>query len=177
MAFCDNQENADLPGLPEHLERWPGLYQREGDRIVEASPQDIALARSYSRFNDKGLIVDGRRITIITENTTHRPGDEVRVIHVVEFTEPGYQAYIMGPKPIYGEYINDELVTEAVPSGDPLVPVEYSGVTLPSPAVDYNLEITSYTFHSPGIYRIQWRLGLLTSNTLAVTVEPTLAMR
>jgi hypothetical protein len=170
MASGDNQDKEGLPGVPEHLRRWPGLYQREGDRIVEASPQDIALARSYPRFQDKGLIVDGRRITILTENTMHRLGDEVRVIHVVEFTEPGYRAYIMGPKPIYGEYINDKLVTEPVPAGNPLVPVDYSGVTLPSPAVDYNFEITSYTFDSPGIYRIQWRLGSLHSNVLSIEV-------
>jgi hypothetical protein len=170
MAFRANQDNEDLLGLPEYLKRWPGLYQREGGRIVEASPQDIAVARSYPRFNDKGLIVDGKRLTILTENTTHRLDEEVRIIHVVEFTEPGYQAYIMGPKPIYGEYVNDELVTEAAPSGDPLVPVEYSGATLPTPAVDYNYDITSYRFQMPGLYRIQWRMGSLQSNILSIEV-------
>ena len=42
---------------------------------------------------------------------------------------------------------------------------------MPSPAVDYNFEISTYTFHEPGIYRIQWRLGQLVSNTLEVIVE------
>jgi hypothetical protein len=172
MESYNNQDKEDFPELPEHLKRWPGLYVRDGNRIVEASHRDIAVARSYARFQDKGAIVNGRRITILTENTTHRIADEARIIHVIEFAEPGYQAYIMGPKPIFGEYINDELVTEPIPTGDPLVPTEYSGVTLPSPAVDYNFGITSYMFHVPGIYRIQWKLGFLESNTLVVTIEP-----
>ncbi|MDQ3743681.1 MAG: hypothetical protein M3444_04800 [Acidobacteriota bacterium] len=172
MTPGDGEEKDDLSGLPEHLRRWPGLYVREGERIVEASPRDVAVAKSYPRFPDKGPVVDGVRITILTESTAHKVGDEVRVIHVVEFTEPGRRVYVMGPKPVYGETVNGELVAEPSPAGDPLVPAEYSGATLPSPAVDYNYDITSYTFDAPGEYRIQWQPGSLESNTLAVTVGP-----
>jgi len=171
MTSRGDRRKEVTPAQAEYLKRWPGLYVRDGNRILDAPPRDVAVAKSYPRFQDKGQIVDGRRITILTESTIHRPGDEVRILHVVEFTEPGYQAYIMGPKPVYGEYVNDKLATEPVPAGDPLVPADYSGVTLPTPAVDYNFDITSYIFQAPGIYRIQWRLGLLKSNTLAVTVE------
>jgi hypothetical protein len=168
----DNVKIKDLPELPEHLKRWSGLFVRNGDRVIEALPNDITVAKNYPYFQEKGPINDGKRITILSENATIQTGAELRIIHVVEFTEPGHRAYIGGPKSVYGEFINDKLMTERVPTGDPLVPTEYSGVTLPSPAVDYNYDITSYAFNVPGIYHIQWRLGLLNSNTLVVTVKP-----
>lgn len=157
--------------LPEYLKRWGGLFVREGDRIVDAPAPDIAVARDYPHFSDKGPVLGGRRITVLTQTLSHMAGEEVRVIHVVEYTEPGHQAYVVGPKTVFGEYVNDELMTDPVPEGDPLVPLTYNGLTLASPAVDYNFEITSYIFQVPGIYRIQWRLGVLHSNELAVTVE------
>lgn len=154
----------------DYLNRWPGLYVREGQRIVDASASDVAVARSYPQFGDKGSATDGRKITVLTENTLHTVGDEVRVIHVVEFTEPGYGAYVMGPKAVYGEYVNDQLMTDPVPRGDPLIPMTYNGVTLPTPVVDYNFDITSYRFDTPGVYAIQWRLGSLHSNILSIEV-------
>lgn len=153
-----------------YLYRWPGLYVREGERIVEAPLADVAVARSYPQFNDKGGAIGGRRITILTESSRHLVGDEVRVIHVVDFTEHGQRAYVMGPKPVYGEYVNGQLMTDPVPEGDPLVPMTYNGVTLPTPAVDYNFDITSYRFQEPGPWTIQWRLGPLHSNLLSITV-------
>jgi hypothetical protein len=153
-----------------YLYRWPGLYVRIGERVVDASDADVAVARSYPQFVDKGSARDDRRITLLTENTSRHVGDEVRVIHVVEFTQPGQRAYVMGPKPVHGEYVNDQLVTDPAPEGDPLVPTTYNGVTLPTPAVDYNFDITSYRFWTPGLYRIQWRLGSLHSNVLSIKV-------
>jgi hypothetical protein len=170
VITSDDQSMKGFARLPEHLQRWPGLYVRDGGQIVEASDRDIAVARSYPWFQDKGPITDGRRITVLTENTTYRVGDEIRIIHVVEFTEPGYQAYIMGPKLICGEYINGELVSEPVSAGDPLVPMEYSGVTLPSPVVDYNYDITTYRFNEAGRKLIDWRLGDLRSNVLSIEI-------
>lgn len=164
--------NSESSDTPEYLRRWPGLYVREGDRIVEAPPNDVAVAKTYPTFEDKGEIVDGRRITILADSTRHyQPDDEVRVIHVVEYTEPGFQVYVMGPKPVYGETVNGELVTDPVPDLDPLQPSDYSGVTLPSPAVDYNYDITSYSFERPGVYYIQWQLRELKSNILTVNVR------
>jgi len=163
MATQSEQESG-------YLYRWPGLYVREGERVVDAPAADAAVARSYPQFGDKGSVTDGRRITLLTENTFRHIEDEVRVIHVVEFTEPGQRAYIMGPKPVHGEYVNDQLMTAPVPGGDPLVPTTYNGVTLPTPAVDYNFDITSYRFQVPGLYKIQWRLGSLHSNVLSIEV-------
>src|SRR5215211_3464324 len=162
----EENHNGESFDTPEYLRRWPGLYVREGDRIVEAPADDVAVAKTYPTFDDKGDIVDGRRITILTKSTTHQPGDQVRVLHVVEYTQPGFQVYVMGPKRVYGETVNGELVTDTVPDEDPFHPSEYSGVTLPSPAVDYNYEITSYSFQRPGVYRIQWQLRKLKSNLL-----------
>ncbi len=158
--------------IPEHLRRWPGLFEWRDDKIVDASPADVALARGYPHFRDKGPISGGRRLTVLTEKLNRHVSDEVRIIHVVEYTEPGHQAYVMGPKAVFGEYVNDELRTEPPPEGDPLVPLIYNGPVLPSPAVDYNWEITSYTFQAAEIYRIQWRLGVLESNVLVIQVEP-----
>jgi hypothetical protein len=172
LISSNNQEKNNLDKLSEYSKRWPGLYVRDGNRIVEVSPRDSAIARNYAYFLNKGPVVSGRRITVFTESTTYRLGEEVRVIHVVEFTGPGYQAYGMRPKCVYGEHINDKLVTEPWPVGDPLVPSEYNGVTLPSPVVDYDFEITSYIFNEPGTYWIQWRLRDLKSNTLVVTIDP-----
>lgn len=158
--------------VPEHQRRWPGLYVREGESVVEAPPRDVVVAKSYPHFADKGPETAGRRITIMTERLKHRVGEDVRVIHIVEYTEPGHQAYVMGPKAVFGEYLNGELATAPVPDGDPLIPSAYNGRVLPSPAVDFNFEITSYRFESPGVYRIQWRLNELHSNVLEIEVEP-----
>ena len=57
------------------------------------------------------------------------------------------------------------------PGSIPL-PMEYSGVTLPSPAVDYNYDITAYRFNEAGTHLIQWRLGELRSNILSIEVFP-----
>jgi hypothetical protein len=156
---------------PEYLQHWPGLYVREGNQVVEAPAEDSSLARGYPRWPAKGPVQGGRRLTIMTRKTSYQPGEAVRVIHVVEFTEPGHDAYIMGPKPVYGEYVDDQLATPPPPEGDPLVPLDYDGATLPSPAVDYNYEITSYTFDQPGMHQIFWRLDTLQSNVLTLTVE------
>jgi hypothetical protein len=53
-----------------------------------------------------------------------------------------------------------------------LEPATYNGLTVPSPAVDYNYEITSYRFDAVGEHRIQWRLGALRSNVLTIEVVP-----
>jgi hypothetical protein len=159
-------------GESGYLYRWPGLYVREGERVVDAPAADVEVARSYPQLGDKGSVTGGRRITLLTGKTVYHVGDEVRVIHVVEFIETGQLAYIMGPKPVQGEYVNDQLVTAPAPEGDPLVPATYNGVTLPTPAVDYNFDITSYRFQTPGLYKIQWRLGSLRSNVLSIVVSP-----
>ena len=47
MASEDHQGNDQVAAIPEYLKRWPGLYLRQGDRIVEASPEDVEVAKRY----------------------------------------------------------------------------------------------------------------------------------
>lgn len=158
--------------IPSHLKRWGGLYIRKGNQIVEAPQEDVKLAKTYPTYANKGAWRDDIRITVMTQKSVYKPGEEIKVIHIVEAVKTGYELYIMGPKEIYGEYINNVLVTTAIPKDrdDPLIPLLYDGAVLPCPAVDYNYEITTYTFSKPGVYNIQWKLGELVSNLHKIRV-------
>jgi len=157
--------------MPDYLTQWPGLYVRQGDQIIEAPAQDRAVAQRYPTAHEKGALVDGTRLTLLTEKQTYHINESIRVIHVVEVTKPGHYVYVMGPKPIYGEYLDDQLATKPPPlDEDPLAPSMYSGRVLPSPALDYNYDITVYTFVEPGSHRLQWKMGALQSNVLTLTI-------
>jgi hypothetical protein len=160
-----------MADLPEYLSRWPGLFTWREGKVVDAPPEDVDVARRYPTFSDKGPVVSGMRLTIMSARTHYRIGDDVRVLHVVEVVEPGKEVFVMGPKAVYGEFVDDQAVTPAPPDGL-LQPTTYNGPTLDSPAVDYNYEVTSYRFTEPGQHSIQWRLGDLRSNTLLVDVTP-----
>jgi hypothetical protein len=172
MEIDRQPENQNLnEKIPEYLKRWAGLYIRQGNQLIEAPVDDQLLAQSYPQWLNKGTILDGKRLTLLTKKKVYQVNEPIRVIHVVEVTKPGYEVYIMGPKAIYGEYVNGQLVTSQPPSGkDPLVPQLYDGKTLLSPAVDYNYEITTYSFPKPGIHRIYWQLGTMRSNILILEI-------
>jgi hypothetical protein len=156
------------PDVPDYLNRWPGLSMRQGDRIVEALPEDIEVAKGYPTFRDKGPVVGGRRLTIMSRKNVYRVGEEVRVIHVLEVLEPGQEIFTMGPKAVSGEYVDGRGTTpEASGEAD-----AYDGRVLKSPGVDYNYDITTYTFDAPGRHTIQWRMGDLRSNTLELEIVP-----
>lgn len=165
--------NADA-NVPPHLRQFPGLSVRRGDEIVPAPEEDVQVARSYPHAPDKGAWLDQRRITILTAQARVRVGEPLRVIHVSETTRAGDQLYVMGPKPVRGEYVDGALRTASAPSsGDPLAPAGlYDGRVLPAPAVDYNWDITEYSFSSAGSHTIEWKLGALASNQLVVEVTP-----
>lgn len=153
--------------------RVPRLYVQRGERLDPASDDDRRLVDSYPDWPDKGQVADGRRITIMPSATSCAPDEEVRIAHVFEAIEPGETVYIMGPKPIYGEYVDGELATAPPPNPQaPWDPGLYAGATRPSPAVDANYEITAYQFAEPGEHIILWDLGLLRSNRLAIMVAP-----
>lgn len=155
----ENQE------IPSHLTRWPGLYIRKGSTIVEALPEDISVAQSYPTAKDKGEVTRGKRLTILTKKNCYTVNEEVRVIHVCEAVEHGHDVFIMGPKPIYGEYVDGRLVTpERAPEQI------YDGHVLASPAVDYNYDITCYRFSEPGYHQIFWKIDEHRSNTLNLKV-------
>jgi len=129
-------------------------FVRKGDDIVPAPEADRKLARSYPEFKDKGEVVDGRRITILTAKTEYEVGEEVRVIHVLKATKPGLTVYSMGPKTIDEDYVDDKLAVQQGPDR-----TGYHGRVMRSPAVDLNYEITSYRFAKPGTHTIFWRGG------------------
>lgn len=168
------QVSSEQP-IPPHLRNFPGLSIRVGDAIHDAPEPDQAVARGYPAWPDKGPLTNGRRITIMTAKVSYGVNDEVRIIHVVETLNPQDELYVMGPKPVRGEYVGGVLVTEPVPPGsNPLEPEgEYDGMVLSGPAVDYNYDITTYRFDAPGQHEIQWRLGELASNRLQMTITGT----
>ena len=126
---------------------------------------------AYRDWPDKGPLVGGRRLTLLSPAPRVAPGEPVPVYHVAEVTEPGRTLYVMGPKPVVGERVDGELRTPPPPADeDPLEPLLYDGRTLPSPGLDVNWEVTRYAFDEPGPHEIEWRLNGLRSNVLRVDV-------
>ena len=158
--------------VAKHLQRWPGLFLRQGLHIIESSPEDQAIAHAYPHWPDKGPLQNGQRITLLARDTTFHVDEEIHILHVHEVITPGGLVHVMGPKPVYDEYLDDRLVTpESPPGDDPFDPSLYNGRAIPSPAVDYNFEITTYRFSAPGRHRIDWRAGGLRSNTLILDIR------
>ena len=156
--------------IPKHLRIWPGLSVRDCEQIVEAPEKDCLVAKRYPFWIDKGSISDGRRITILTEKYVYSINEEIRVLHVFEAIAPGYTVYVMGPKPIHGEYIDSRLVTASDGEEVFMVSEDYDGMVLSSPAVDYNYEVTSYTFSQPGTHEIYWKIDNLKSNIITIEI-------
>ncbi len=153
--------------IPEYLQRPPQLLARSGTSIVPAPPGDQAVAATYAASPVRGPLHDGARITILTERTRYRIGEEVRVIHVLEAPAPGRELYVMGPKPIHGEYVDGVERTPPPPGPQP-----YDGAVLQSPGADFNYEVTTYRFTTAGPHRIQWRADGRESNVLELEVVP-----
>jgi hypothetical protein len=154
--------------IPDYLKEPPQLFARSGESIVPAPPGDQAVAATYAKSPVRGPLHEGARITILTERTKYKVGEEVRVIHVLEAPEPGRELYVMGPKPIYSEYVDGALRTPPPPP----VPAPYDGRVVPSPGADFNYEVTTYRFTAPGPHRIQWRDGGRESNVIELEVTP-----
>ncbi len=131
-----------------------GLLERKGDEIVNAPPDDFALAMTYHAFNDKGVLVRGQRVTILAKKAQYTVGEAIRVLHVLEAVAPDIKVYNMGPKTIYDEYVDGKLATVKGPGSE-----RYRGSVVDRPIADFNYEITTYTFSNPGIHTIQWKGG------------------
>jgi hypothetical protein len=144
------------PKVPKHLlDRPASLHMRVGRTIADAPDELLALAKTYPAFADKGKVKFGKRITILADKQRVAVGERVRIIHVLEAPGPGIPVYVMGPKPVYDEYI-DGVNVNPKPSDAAGV---YDGKVLQSPAVDFNYDIVSYAFSKPGKYTIQWKGG------------------
>lgn len=141
--------------VPAYLQQPPQL----------ASPGDQAVAARYARSPVRGELTGGARLTILTERTTYKINEEVRVIHVFEAPEPGHELQLSGPKPIRGEFVDG--VDRA--SGPEAL---YDGRVAPSPGADFHWEVTTYRFAAPGPHRIQWRTDGRASNVIEIEVTP-----
>jgi hypothetical protein len=167
---------ATLPPIPKYLQNRPDeLWVRNGDEIVRSPREDVEVARAYaySDSQHKGGIRDGQRITIMTAKTEYRIGEKVRVVHVLEASEPGHELWVMGPKSVQEEYVDGRLA-----SSPRSLAWFYDGAVLESPGADFNYEITVYTFTKPGAHTILWKGGEyftpdpgLTSNVLHIEVK------
>ncbi|MBX3156325.1 MAG: hypothetical protein KF773_10030 [Deltaproteobacteria bacterium] len=157
-----------LAAVPEYLKTTPAEVQvRQNGTIVKAPAEDQAVAATFAASPVRGALVDGQRLTILTAKTVYQVGEEVRVVHVLDAPAAGQELHVMGPKEIYGEFVDGIERTPPNPG-----PGTYDGRVVPSPAVDYNYEVTTYRFDAPGIHLIQWKLGKLASNVIAVDVKP-----
>ncbi|WP_113718525.1 hypothetical protein [Arthrobacter dokdonensis] len=152
---------------PENPAGRPHLFVREGGRIVDAPPADQAVAAGYAQAADKGHAAGGYRLTLLAEGPACTVGQTVRIIHVCESVAADAPVYPMGPKPVTGEYVDGQLVAPQGPADDhPLIPPSYDGRVAPGPGLDFNFDITEYTFGTPGRHSVQWRPGSWESNTL-----------
>jgi hypothetical protein len=144
---------------------------RQVDRLLSLSSEDEALLATYDSFDDKGSPTRGYRLTILCANLSVGVEDTVRILHVCESVAETSPLYVMGPKPVWGEYVDDVLATEPPPKGsDPFVPTSYDGRVLPGPGKDTNYEVTRYRFTTPGAHTVHWRLEPNVSNVLRFTV-------
>ena len=119
------------------------------------------MLRRYPSWPEKGALSgDGERLTILADKTSYAAGEEVRVIHVHEAVRPGVQLYVMGPKAIYGEYVDGVLASPAAAAPA----TSYDGAVIDSPGADHNYEVSTHRFAS-GRHTIEWRFATLSGPT------------
>jgi hypothetical protein len=155
--------DADGGPLPSYLVRLAtngDLYAREGAKIVAAPAADIAVLRRYPEWKDKGALAStGERLTILAAKDVYAPNEEIRIVHVHEATKPGVELYVMGPKEIFGEYVDGALVSKAAAAP----PGPYDGAVVPSPGEDHNYEVSVHRL-AKGVHTIEWRFQTLSGN-------------
>jgi len=164
----DNQ-----PAVETQFQLAVAAAARQAD--LAADHVERLLAR-YATWTAKGAVHAGCRVTLLTTTPQCRPGAIVRIDHVFEAVAAGHELYVMGPKPVYDEYVNGHLQGAAQPAdgADPFTPLEYDGRVVDSPGSDANYAPTYYRFPRPGRYEIQWRPGAWRSNILTITVRAAL---
>ncbi len=148
------------------------LFTRLDGQIVPLPSPDGDLGANYKDWVDKGVPMAGRRLSIATLHAKYKVGETFHVIHVLETVSEDLDAYIMGPKEVFGEYLDGIPSSRAWTAGeDPFTPLEYDGRVVRGPYWDAHFIHTNYTFMRPGTHEIVWRLGGLQSNTLKVEIE------
>jgi len=146
--------------------------RRSGWEARSATSDDRDVAAAYFEWPDKGDLIDGIRLTVMSGRTSGIVGGEFRIVHALEIVVPGRELYVMGPKPVLGEYVDDQLVSRPAPDDEEAwIPVDYDGATVPSPGVDCNYAVSCLWFSSAGTRTVSWQLGPLRSNQLRLRIE------
>lgn len=162
-----------LPDYLARLEKDGDLYARVGGTIASAPKADVMVLRSYPRFPNKGpLTPSGERLTILTAKTTYLASEEIRVIHVHEATAPGVELYVMGPKEIFGEYVDGKLASKAALAA----PTAYDGAVVQSPGADHNYEVSVHRL-AVGTHTLQWKFATLSGPTVLESNVLTIEVR
>jgi len=147
------------------------LYVRIPKDLVRAPEADHRVLRSYPKSPVRGRSHAGRQITLLAESRVYAVHEAVRVLHVLEVTAKGEELFVMGPKPITGEWVDGVRVTPEVPKWGAFTMGDYDGAVLQSPGLDVNFEISVYTFATPGLHHVQWKAGVVDSNVLCIEVR------
>ncbi len=162
-------EQAPLPEYLRRMEKLDEHYDRPADRskLVKGPQEDVEVLRTYARAAEKGPLTGpaGERLTILTKKKTYAVGEEIRVLHVHEVTRAGKEVFVMGPKGIFGEYVDARMVsTLAAAPAD-----SYDGAVLQSPEVDHNYESSGYKLPA-GRHVLQWKFKTLSGTYLESNV-------
>ncbi len=142
------------------------MQWRVSGEPVAVPQEDIEVAMRYAEFASKGEVVAQKRRTIMTRKARYAPGEQVRVIHVFEVLAKGIEMEAMGPKPVFGEYLDQEQVTPSAPGAG-----LYDGPLVVSPAVDFFFDVTTYRFEREGVHSLYWQPDAVRSNTLHLVIE------
>lgn len=147
------------------------LYVRIPKDLVRAPEADNVVLRGYPKSPLRGRRNADRQITLLAERRVYAVNEPVRVIHVLEVFAKGEDLFVMGPKPITGEWVDGTRVTPEVPTWGAFTMGIYDGAVMQSPGLDVNFEISVYPFATPGLHHVQWRAGVVDSNVLCVEVR------
>ncbi len=149
-----------------------GASFRKVAPLLSLRPEDEQLLATYDSFDDRGVPANGYRITLLTATPSIAVNEVVGIVHVCESVSDDAPLYVMGPKPVWGEYVDGVLATDPSPTpSNPFELASYDGRVLPGPGIDGNYEVTQYQFSEPGVHTVQWRLEPTVSNMLRFTVS------
>jgi len=140
---------------------WPNqtsrrvLLERKGDKIVAAPTEDLALAKTYRAFQKQRTAGYGPTDYDHDAPCAVPHGRAGSCAAHIGSRRIWNERSSYGPKKVYDEYVDGKLVTSKGPGEKPT----YDGRVADRPIVDFNYEITTYTFTEPGLHTIQWKGG------------------
>jgi hypothetical protein len=143
----------------------PATPIQVADPPTLVDPEPAPIAEPELAVPDDGIV-----LAIATTKTSVAVGEDVVVGHAVAVAE-GHDAWIVGPKPVYGEIVDGQARTEMYETPNYPWVLSYDGAVVPGPRVDNNFQVTTYRFTTPGRHTIVWSIGGHESNTLVIDVS------